>query len=206
MASNVTFGDELLFPSEFIAAFDLNGKDLTLTIAKIEKPELRLASGGTKKKGVITFKDHPKKFVLNVTNAESIKIVTGERAAEKWVGHRITLYQAKTSSPKGIVDCIRVRETKPPAAKDGPASAPAAFVIPDAWIGAIKRADSAERLKSLFDQASAKKWPEESLKEYGTLLDARAAELEAEKTPDEAPAEPTAEPDPAPTREPGEEG
>jgi hypothetical protein len=113
MGSKVTLGEELLFPNEYLSAFDLAGKDLTLTIASISRQELRLNNGGKKVKPVCTFKDHVKKFVANVTNSNSIAFMYGTKA-ESWVGKQVTFFPTTTPGPGGnIVDCIRVREKVP---------------------------------------------------------------------------------------------
>lgn len=205
MASDITFGEDLLFPNEYFSHVDLNGQDMPLTIGTISKQELRLAGGGKKIKPVIEFKvgEHPnckaktgslkcacqKKFVVNVTNAETIKYITGERAAEKWSGHSVIFFVGRTSSPKGIVDCLRIREKKP--SQDAPPpETKKAWSIPQSWIDAIPKVKSAERLTELFDAATKNKWPEDKLKEFGEMLDARAAELKALEPP---PTEPTGE-------------
>jgi hypothetical protein len=122
MASKVILGDELLFPSKYLCHADLAGADLTLTIASIGKQELVMKGGGKKTKPVIAFRDHPKEFVLNVTNAESIAHLYGVRA-EGWIGKRVTFFPTKAKFGKDMVDAIRVRERAPSDA--APASAPA---------------------------------------------------------------------------------
>lgn len=112
MASKVTLNDSLLFPNEFLAAAELLGKDLTLTIATISKQALQMRGGGKKTKAVVTFKDHAKKLVLNVTNAESIAVMHGTKA-EAWVGKQVTFYPTTTTFGRDTVDCIRVREVQP---------------------------------------------------------------------------------------------
>ena len=63
-----------------------------------------------------------------------------------------------------------------------PPAAPNA--IPQEWIEAIGRAKDASDVGKLFKAGSTKGWSIEMMSEYGTLLDARAAELQAE-TPTE---------------------
>lgn len=112
MASKVILGDELLFPSKYLCHADLGGADLTLTIASIGKQDLVMKGGGKKTKPVIAFRDHPKEFVLNVTNAESIAHMYGWKA-EAWVGRRVTFFPTKAKFGKEMVDAIRVREQVP---------------------------------------------------------------------------------------------
>jgi hypothetical protein len=197
MASKVTFKDELLYPSDYLAAFDLAGKDMTLTILTISKQELQLRNGGKKVKPVLTFKETPKKVVLNVTNAESIAIMHGNKA-EAWVGRQVTFFPTQVPVGRTMADAIRVRETAPHPSRAGepPAQPPPEkkpWNIPQSWLDAIPKVKSTERLAELFAAAGNNKWPEDKLKEFGDLLDARAAEIKAEAPP---PAE----------RQPGEEG
>jgi hypothetical protein len=98
-----------MFPSLYLSAFDLNGKDLTLTIIGISKEELRMQRGGSKVKPVMTFKETDKKVVLNKTNAESIATFHGTKA-EEWVGRTVTFYATKCLVGRDTVDCLRVRE------------------------------------------------------------------------------------------------
>lgn len=112
MASKIILGDELLFPSKYLCHADLGGSDLTLTIASIGKQDLVMKGGGKKVKPVLSFKDHPKEFVLNVTNAESIAHMYGWKA-EAWVGRRVTFFPTKAKFGKEMVDAIRVREQAP---------------------------------------------------------------------------------------------
>ncbi len=111
MPSKVTFKDELLFPSDYLAAVDLHGKDLTVTIAGIAKESLRLRRGGSQVKPLLSFQEHPKKVVLNKTNAESISIALGSTKAEAWIGKQVTFYPTTCLVGRETVDCIRVRET-----------------------------------------------------------------------------------------------
>lgn len=107
-------GDRLLHPTNYIGAFDLKGRDFTLTIDGIEFEELTMQGGIKDTKPVIRFKEAKKKLIVNKTNASSIAAVTGTKHAEQWVGHKITLYPTKTAVGRNKEeDCVRVRETKP---------------------------------------------------------------------------------------------
>ncbi len=100
---------KLLFPSEFLAAADLRGRDYALTIASVSVDELPLA-GTTKKerRPVLRFKETPKKVVLNKTNAKAIAKTLGNHTVE-WVGKKVTLYPTMTKFGGADVECIRVR-------------------------------------------------------------------------------------------------
>jgi hypothetical protein len=139
MPSKVTFGNELLFPSKYLSAFDCKGADLTLTVTRIEKQELQLKRGGKEVKPVLSFSESEKALVLNKTNAESIAVVLGSARAEDWIGKRITFFPTKTPVGREIVDCIRVREQKANGdGFDGPADTRDNGMIIDAIDGVCK--------------------------------------------------------------------
>lgn len=106
--------DELMHPSDYLAAVELKGRDVTVTVAKVEFEDLQLAGGKKERKPVISFVGKKKKFVCNKTNADSIAQMYGTKADE-WVGKRITLYPTKTTVGKKMEPCIRVRESVPSA-------------------------------------------------------------------------------------------
>ena len=109
MGSKVTLGDQLMFPSDYLSAIDLKGRDMTLTIATISKQDVVMRGGKKQKKPVMTFKETPKKVVVNSTNADSIAFMHGKKA-EGWVGKQITFFPTTTQFGREVVDCIRVRE------------------------------------------------------------------------------------------------
>lgn len=151
MASKVTWQDELLFPSDYLGAFDCNGKDLTLTIASVSKQELQIRGGGKKIKPVLAFKDHKKKIVLNVTNADSIAVMYGTKA-ESWVGKSVTFYPTKTHCGRETVDCIRVREKAPgPTSQHATTTETGRRLAEDTvanWLGALAKASDLEKFKT----------------------------------------------------------
>lgn len=103
------------FDSRFLRVFALNGKQCNATIAKVE--QLKQSSektGESKQQLLVTLKEFEKPWAINVTNCETIESMHGVDP-RGWVGKRITLYPTKTRDPggKGMVDCIRVRESAP---------------------------------------------------------------------------------------------
>ncbi len=110
---------EDLFPGRFVKACDFKGKAVTLTIAGVELAELPdEKTGGDVTRGVLSFKERPKKMVLNRTNAESLVAMFGKQV-DGWTGRAVTLYPEKVRYGKEIVDGIRVKgspELKDPIA------------------------------------------------------------------------------------------
>lgn len=104
---------ELLFPSEYIKHVELKGKDVTLTIKKVELSDLQMRGGRKKKRGVLWFKETDKKLVLCRATAEVIVGLYGKFTGE-WVGKRITIYPDPTVTfgPE-TVGGTRIRNRKP---------------------------------------------------------------------------------------------
>lgn len=124
----------LLFPSKYLKAADLRGKDRTLTIDRVvEREELKTAQGNERHL-MIYFREitaafragklgDDKRLVCNITNARTIAEVHDQWDCSKWPGLRITLYGTTCNAFGSVVDCIRVRKKKPNG-KQQPASEP----------------------------------------------------------------------------------
>ena len=97
-----------MFPSKYICAEDLKGREVTLTITHVEVADLVLVGGKTARKPVLSFAKTEKKFVCNPTNAKSIASLHG-REARQWVGKQITLYPTTTKFGRDTVSCVRIR-------------------------------------------------------------------------------------------------
>lgn len=112
---------------DYIFAYDLKGKDVTLTIERVVGAVVTGEKGKKSKKPIIFFKEtkvdeqtqQKKGLVLNATNGKSIASLYGNETDE-WVGKRVTLYPTTTESGGETVDCIRIRKRVP----DGKAKAP----------------------------------------------------------------------------------
>lgn len=103
---------------DFIFAFDLGGRDVTVTISRVEAGTL-VGSGGRKaKKPVVYFDGKDKGLALNATNCKVIAALYGNYT-EKWVGRQITLYPTTTQMGGETVECIRIRPTVPIAKGKG---------------------------------------------------------------------------------------
>lgn len=102
---------KLLFPSQYLGAHDLGGKDAVVTIKKVVIEELK-TERGSERKPIMYFDKTEKKLVLNKTNATSIAALYGKEV-EGWYGKRITLYGAMVSAFGKEAEAIRVRPTAP---------------------------------------------------------------------------------------------
>jgi hypothetical protein len=103
---------------EFLFAFDLDGRDVTVVIDKVVGGEIIGESGRKSKKPMATFVGKKKKLALNKTNGATIAAMYGTRT-ENWSGKAITLYPTTTTFGKDTVECIRVRPVVPQVPQQG---------------------------------------------------------------------------------------
>src|SRR6185369_13027081 len=111
---------------KFLFAFDLGGKDVTLTIERIEAGELEGEKGRKSKKPLCYFREAKsgKPLALNATNCKAIAKLYGNDT-DGWAGQRITIYPTTTEMGGETVECIRVRPRKPTGRASAPTEQPA---------------------------------------------------------------------------------
>lgn len=102
------------YDREFIYAFNLEGRDVTVTIENVKLGELVGTSGKKSKKPVVYFKGSEKGLALCVTNGRTIAAMYGNKT-EDWVGKRITMFPTHTQFGGQTVECIRIRPIVPAA-------------------------------------------------------------------------------------------
>jgi hypothetical protein len=100
------------FPSQYLEAADLRGREVTVTITKSEKHDGVTGRDGRKFDAkVIYFEGKKKGMCLNKTNARRIRDVYGYGDdSDNWKGKEITLYPTTCNAfgnPK--TPCIRVK-------------------------------------------------------------------------------------------------
>jgi hypothetical protein len=101
----MTFDD--LYPSRFVKAADLQGKDVTKTITSVKQEELE-SENGKKVKVIVTFANSKKQWVAPVTCGLALKLMFGDKV-QGWIGKRVTLFGRQVESFGEMVDAIRVR-------------------------------------------------------------------------------------------------
>ena len=94
-----------VFPSKYLKAADLGGRDIRLVMDYVEKEDL---FGQDDPKPVLSFVDTSKRLVLNVTNWNAIEDAYGGES-DDWAEKPIILFPAKTQFGSKTVDCVRVR-------------------------------------------------------------------------------------------------
>jgi len=103
-----------LFPSKYVKASDLKGRDVEVTIRTVEVEKI-----DEDERPVLYFQGMDKGLVLNRTNANSIAKLHGGEVS-KWAGKTITLFPTETDFKGEQVACIRVRTIKQQPVDDGP--------------------------------------------------------------------------------------
>src|SRR6516165_7874046 len=101
------------FPSKYLKASDLPARGKVFKIAKLQIERVGLDQ---EEKYALFFKGEDKALILNVTNWDAIAEFCGADS-DTWAGKDIVLYPDKTTFGGKTVDCIRVRRTKPPQAR-----------------------------------------------------------------------------------------
>lgn len=91
------------FPSDYLKASDLNGRQVTVTMAKVTVEKI-----GKDSKPVLYFQGKQKGMVLNKTNANAIAANYGEDT-DQWAGCTITLFETMVDFQGKSVPAIRVR-------------------------------------------------------------------------------------------------
>jgi|SRR5689334_8541984 len=99
-----------MFPSSYLKADDLQGREVTVVIDSWESETL-----GEETRPVLYFVGKQKGLVLNKTNANMVAEIAGTDEMNDWQGLRITIYPTRTDFQGKRVPCIRVKE--PPVAQ-----------------------------------------------------------------------------------------
>lgn len=102
-----------MYEKDYIYAYDLEGKDVTVTIERVAAGELTGEGGKKSKKPVLYFRGSKKGLGLCITNARVIAGLYGGFDSERWIGKQITLYPTTTKFGSATVDCIRIRPRVP---------------------------------------------------------------------------------------------
>ena len=101
------------FPG-FLEAGDLDRKDVTLKVKLVRDPTPgdKGLDGKPIDKPIVVFMRAGKEWVLNKTNARTIRLLYGNKF-EAWKGKAITLYPTTCRAFGETVACVRVRSINP---------------------------------------------------------------------------------------------
>jgi hypothetical protein len=107
------------FPSDFLKVEDLQGRNVTVTIATAKIDEIGQGTN-RERKIILGLLGKTKKLVCNKTNAKTIAGLYGEQL-EGWVGKQITLCPREVEFQGSMVMAIRVSLQRPSGAVSAPA-------------------------------------------------------------------------------------
>ncbi len=108
------------FPSKYLKAADLQGREVRVTMANVEREKI-----GDDNKPVLYFKGKEKGVVLNKTNAGTISDSYGDDS-EDWYDQPLILFSVMVDFQGKVGPAIRCRV---PTAKDNRAAGPKADPI-----------------------------------------------------------------------------
>lgn len=106
------------FPSNYIRAADLQGRNVTVVMDRVEVEEV----GSGEHKPVIYFQGKEKGLVLNKTNANNISLAYGDDT-DAWTGGELILFPTMVDFQGRTVEAIRVKV--PPRRPAAPLARPA---------------------------------------------------------------------------------
>ena len=99
-----------VFPSTYLKASDLQGREITVTI---DRAEMEPIGQGDKKenKPILYFRGKEKGVVLNKTNSFAIADAYGKNT-DDWIGQQVILFCAWVDFQGRSVEAIRIRVPK----------------------------------------------------------------------------------------------
>ncbi len=99
---------ELMFPSKYLAAADLNGRKVTVTIKSVTQDELAFTGGKKEKRIVVRFEKGDKLWLMNKTNAFSLGVLLWQSDLGQFRGKRVVLVADEDVIKGETTDCVRV--------------------------------------------------------------------------------------------------
>ena len=99
------------FPSNYLRATDLQGRNITVVIDRVEKEKV-----GNDDRLVLYFQNKDKGMILNKTNANNIATLYSPET-DGWCGQQLVLFEAMVDFKGQTVPALRVRGPQP---KDRP--------------------------------------------------------------------------------------
>ena len=96
--------------SKYLAAHNLNGKEVTVVIEKVRGEVIVGVDGKKDPRPVVYFKGAKLPLVCNATNGKVLAGLYGNDT-DSWVGQSITIYptQIKDRASGQMIDCLRLK-------------------------------------------------------------------------------------------------
>lgn len=105
-----------MYDSNYLYAFDLKGRDVTVTIKSVAAAKVRNADKKEQKKPIVFFRESkdPRGLVLCKTNGKTVAAMYGNDT-DAWIGKRVTLFATNVDAFGQTVEAIRIRPMIPKA-------------------------------------------------------------------------------------------
>lgn len=143
---------ELFDESLYVQAFELDGKDHTVTIARVRGATVEGDEGRKSKKPVLDLEEWSRPVVLNKTNARMLIRFYGPDYRQ-WAGKQFVMYPTQVKFGREMVDAIRIRSERPSPAKSSRPAKPLPERIA-AFRDALKSATTEQEVKDVVAKAS----------------------------------------------------
>ena len=131
---------DLVYPTKYVKAVDLRGKDVTVIVDRVTWENLVMAGGKKDRKVAIHMrsvggKHLEKLWIAGKTVVKQIAKSLGEKDVGKWPGGKVTMYPTTCRGGGGEeMECIRVRVRTSATAVDIPEDMAAAPETPPDFI------------------------------------------------------------------------
>jgi hypothetical protein len=96
------------------------GKDYEYFITHVTDENVAMQGQKPEMKPTLWFRGEEKCFPLNKTNCRVCAQLFGSTDTDDWADRKVVLFRDLTSSPQGIVPCIRIRHDGAARATDAP--------------------------------------------------------------------------------------
>ncbi len=153
MADHDELAMGVLYPSEFLKAADLKGKQVTVTVTRVERKPVPMSGGRKGDCVLIHLAKTAKKIICGKTNGYALALLLSPDASNAsgrdWVGRRITLVSDLDEMNKQEVASIRIAGSPDAAPERADAYA-------KAWRGKRKGGDLCRRLKASLAVTAAR--------------------------------------------------
>jgi hypothetical protein len=107
MGRTVNLNWDNLNPGEYIKAGEFDGKPFTMRIASIDRGDFIKDDGTPEKRGVVSFTETDRKWVLNATNIQLLRAIWP--TIEGAIGQKVTLMAENVQFGRDTVEGIRVK-------------------------------------------------------------------------------------------------
>jgi hypothetical protein len=106
------------YSSRFLRASDLKGKEITVTIDRVEAEEFE-QDGVKRRKPVVHFRNNGlKPLVCNKTNSSRLATALGDKDTDAWAGKQVRLYPDMEEFRGQVHEVVRVRRAPAPIGED----------------------------------------------------------------------------------------